>query len=227
MLSAILFLACSGTADDSGVSPWAPDISPQDFDGRVIDNPFLPMPVGATWTYEAQTDEGLERIAVEVLPDDKEVWGVAVTVVRDTARLDGELIEDTWDWYAQDLDGNVWYLGEETCEYKGGDCVDTGGSWEAGVDGAVAGIVMEADPQVGDVYYQEYLAGEAEDMGEVMATDTSVKVPAGTWTGCVRTKDTTALDPEVLEFKTYCAGVGNALVEEEDVRVELVDFGGL
>ena len=86
---------------------------------------------------------------------------------------------------------------------------------------------MEADPQVGDVYYQEYLAGEAEDMGEVMATDTSVKVPAGTWTGCVRTKDTTALDPEVLEFKTYCAGVGNALVEEEDVRVELVDFGGL
>lgn len=223
-LIALALLACKTTTSDV---PWQPDISAADFDGSVIDNPFFPLPVGATWTYEGQIDGGLEEIVVEVLSETKEVWGVTATVVRDTVTVDGELAEDTWDWYAQDVEGNVWYLGEDTCEYEGGECVNTHGAWEAGVDGAVLGIMMLADPQVGDAYYQEYLAGEAEDEGEVVAVDAAVDVPAGSWTGCVKTRDFSAID-DAWAYKYYCRGVGTVLEEEEgELRVELTEFSGL
>jgi hypothetical protein len=216
----------TGGEGGSGATPWEVTVTSEDFVAGV-DNELLPLPVGATWRYESTTDEGLEVISVEVLAETKKVWGVTATVVRDTVTLNDELAEDTKDWFAQDKDGNVWYLGEETCEYDGGECVDTGGSWEAGVDGALPGIAMMASPKVGDAYYQEYYADEAEDYGEVVEVGASASVPAGDFTDCVKTRDTTKLDPEVEEFKTYCPGVGVVLEEEEGTRVELVESAGL
>jgi hypothetical protein len=128
------------------------------------------------------------------------------------------------DWYAQDSDGNVWYLGEDTCEYEDGACVSTEGSWEWGRDGALPGVAMWADPKVdGQPYYQEFYPGEAEDVGEVVEVGLSVTVPAGTFDDCVKTHDTSTLDATLDEQKTFCRGVGNVLVEEGDVTEELVE----
>jgi hypothetical protein len=146
--------------------------------------------------------------------------------VRDRVWLDGELIEDTDDWYAQDKDGNVWYFGEDVKNYENGVLVDRSGSWEAGVDGAKAGVVMWAQPEVGSIYYQEYYQGQAEDIGEVVSDNETVDVPYGTMSGCLQTEDTTPLEPDVLEYKYYCPGVGQALtidVTEGNARFELTE----
>lgn len=202
---------------------YAPLVTPEDL-STTVDNFLLPLPVGASWVYEAMTDEGLERDVVTVEPETQEVYGVTATVVRDTVYVDDQLIEDTWDWYAQDADGNVWYLGEDTQEYEDGRKVSTAGSWEWGKKGALPGVVMLGDPDVGDVYRQEYLAGEAEDLAEVVSLDEAVTVAAGSWTGCIKTHDLSALDASVDEYKFYCPGVGTVLELEGDVRVELVEY---
>jgi hypothetical protein len=152
--------------------------------------------------------------------------GISTTVVRDTVYLDGEMIEDTYDWYAQDTDGNVWYLGEDTHEYEDGVAVNANGAWEAGVDGALPGIVMLADPTVGAAYRQEYLAGEAEDMGEVIVVGGSVDVPAGSYDDVVVTRDWTPLEPDVIEEKTYARGVGFVFEEKPGTgeTLGLVEF---
>ena len=123
----------------------------------VIDNPFYPLLPGSRWVYEGTSDGETERIEVEVLAERRTVMGIAAVVVRDQAFVDGELAEDTLDFFTQDAEGNVWYLGEETAEYEGGEVTSTAGSWEAGVDGALPGIVMLADPAVGEAYRQEFL----------------------------------------------------------------------
>lgn len=226
-------LALAGCSDDDfAVSPnqsdpWIVTAKPKDFDTRV-DNPFYPLPVGAKWTYATETDDGLEVIVVEVLPETKDVaWGVTATVVRDTVTLDGVLIEDTFDWFAQDKDGNAWYFGEDTCAFEDDVCVDKAGSWEAGVDGALPGIAMLALPKRGDMYYQEFFRDVAEDFAEVESINASAEVPVGSFTGCVRTRDTTSLEPNLVELKTYCGGLGLVLEEEEDTRVELQELTGL
>ncbi len=142
---------------------YEPGIVPTAF-VREIDNPYLPLTPGLTLIYEGVSDGERERVEVTVTSETKQVMGVTATVVRDRAFAGGELVEDTFDWFAQDRQGNVWYFGEETAEYKGGEVVTRAGSWEAGVDGARPGIVMLAEPQVGDTYRQEYYEGEAEDM---------------------------------------------------------------
>lgn len=198
---------------------YAPVLDPADF-VDVIDNPFLPFAPGSRWVYEGPADEPgkVERIVVEVLAERKEIKGITATVVRDTVTVDGELLEDTLDWFAQDREGNVWYLGEDVKNYEDGELVDTDGSFEMGVDGALPGIVMLADPQVGDAYRQEYYVGEAEDMGEVVATSGSRTVPAGTFGDVLVTRDWNPLEPEVVEQKTYARGVG--LIHEQKVRGE-------
>jgi hypothetical protein len=148
-------------------------------------------------------------------------------VVHDQAFIEGELAEDTYDWYAQDRHGNVWYLGEDTKEYRNGEVISTAGSWESGVDGALAGIYMYDSPKVGDLYYQEFYRGEAEDVGEVLALNQSVTVGEASYDGCVQTRDTTPLDPDILEHKYYCPDVGVVLaidVAGGGVREELVSF---
>jgi hypothetical protein len=207
-------------------TPYEPMVEPSDLSANIT-NPFLPMPVGATWVSEMVTEDGTERIEVSVESATREVWGVDVRVVHDSAYLDGELIEDTEDWFAEDGAGNVWYMGEETIAYDPTEPPSTAGSWEAGVNGALPGIVMLADPSVSSRYRQEYYVGEAEDYAIVRAHDQEVSVPAGDYTGCIKIEERSVLEPDMQEFKYYCAGVGNVLVEEEEDREELVETGGL
>lgn len=206
----------------------APTLDPDGF-VAAVDNPWLPLLPGTRWTYRAGDGAREERILVTVTARTRRVAGVDAVVVHDRVRAaDGTLLEDTWDWYAQDAAGNVWYLGEDTTAYEDGRA-SREGSWEAGVDGAQAGLAMPARPRVGQSYPQELLPGEAEDRGEVVALGVAVTVPAGSYPDTVQTRDTTPLEPRLVEHKFYAAGVG--LVREETVRggdevVELVAFRG-
>jgi hypothetical protein len=183
---------------------YAPAFDPGRFD-EGITNPFFPFPVGATFIFD-----GDEHVEVEVLDETKDILGIKATVVRDRVFEDCEVIEDTRDWYGQDTLGNVWYLGEQTAEYDHGKVTTTAGSWQAGVDGALPGIIMLASPQAGDIYRQEFLEGEAEDLGEVTAVTGSAHVPAGSWSGSdvLVTEEWTPLEPDVRERKIYARGLG-------------------
>jgi len=215
-----LTAACSSGDDDSCVvdTTYAPVINPGDF-VAAVDNQLYPLVPGTVTTFEGDG----EVITVTVTSNPKTILGVNCIEVRDTATVGGEVTEDTFDWYAQDRDGNVWYFGEDTKEFEGGVVVSTEGSWEAGVDGAKPGIVMKAAPAVGDSYRQEYLACEAEDEADVLAVDEPVTVPAGSYEHCVKTHDYSALEPAVNEQKYYCPGVGVALEVNMNTggRVEL------
>ena len=177
-----------------------------------IDNEYWPMSPGTTWVYRERTEDGaVVEVAVTVTNRTKRILGIDATVVHDVVTEGGELREDTYDWYAQDEDGNVWYLGEETKEYEDGNVVSTEGSWQAGVDGAEAGVIMPAVPEVGTTYRQEHYEGEAEDRGEILSLDERVSVPFGTFDEVLKTKDTTPLTPKVLEHKYYAKGIGPIL----------------
>lgn len=204
---------------------YQPQIDPADFVAS-IDNPHLPFERGSRWVYESLTQEGLERIEVVVTDEAHTVMGVDVTVVRDTVTLDGRVTEDTWDWYAQDGDGNVWYFGEDTKEFDDDGSVSTKGSWEAGVDGAEPGIVMYADPQVGQAYRQEFYAGEAEDVAKVVRVGARADVAAGAFEDLIVILEWNPFEPEVLEEKYYANGVGPVMERKlgGDVSVELVEF---
>ena len=186
---------------------YAPELDPADF-VAVVDNPYLPLEPGTKWVYEGEDDGEAERDVVEVLDETREIEGITATVVHDSVYVEGKLAEDTFDWYAQDKDGNVWYLGEDSHEYEDGKATSAKGSWEYGKDGALPGIAMPADPTVGDAYRQEYAAGEAEDMGEVLDVGVSKDIALGTYDDVVVTKDWNPLEPDVVEEKWYAAGVG-------------------
>jgi len=186
---------------------YAPRIDPADF-VEGIDNPYLPFEPGTRWVYEGDSDGEHERIEVAVTDETRQVMGITAVVVRDTVYVDGEIVEDTLDWFAQDRAGNVWYLGEDTHEYEDGQPVNRNGAWEAGVDGALPGIVMPAVPEVGFAYRQEYLAGEAEDLGEILHVGVARTIGLGHYDDVVVTRDWNPLEPEVVEEKWYAAGVG-------------------
>jgi hypothetical protein len=222
-----LLAACGGsggTALPQGSEPV--ELDPADF-SSTIDHPYWPMPVGARWVYRETDQEGAEqRVVVTVTEDTKNVMGIEAHVVHDVVTEDGELVEDTFDWYAQDADGNVWYLGEDTKEFEDGKVSTTSGSWEAGVDGAQAGILLPADPEVGMTYRQEYYEGEAEDAGEILSLEEWVEVPFGKFQGVLMTKDYTPLEPDTLEHKFYARGVGPVLalaISGSTDREELVE----
>lgn len=211
-----------------GGGRYHPEIDPADFVAGV-DNPLFPLVPGRTLVYEGATDEGLERVEVGLTGNTKVILGVTCVEVRDTVTLDGVLVEDTLDWYAQDVTGNVWYFGELAMNYEDGELVDMDGSWTAGRDGALPGIVMKASPETGDFYRQEFLVAEAEDVARVVATGWTAVVPAGTFEDCLVTRDFSPLEPEVAEHKYYAPGVG--LVLEVKVlggseRLELVEVAG-
>jgi hypothetical protein len=199
----------------------------------VVDNPYLPRIPGSKFVYEGQTQNGFERIELEVLHETKVIMGITTTIVRDTVYLDGAVIEDTYDWIAQDKEGNVWYFGEDVSDYENGKLVSKAGSWEAGVDGALPGILMYADPaaHVGETYLQEYYAGEAEDTARILNADASLETSLGSFENVVRTYDFTPLDPESQEHKFYAEGVGsikivNLTTGDEIVLVEHHPAGG-
>lgn len=212
--------------ETEGESGYNPVINPDDF-VEIIDNPYFPLTPGTTFVYEGESEEETIRDEVFVTNETRTVMGVNTIVVRDRVFEDGELTEETFDWYAQDRDGNVWYFGEDSREYDEGEVVSTEGSWEAGVDGAKPGILMEGNPQVGDTYRQEYLEGEAEDMAEVLSLNESVTVAYGSFEDCLKTKEWTPLEPGIEENKYYAAGTGPVLemaVKGESERLELVDI---
>jgi hypothetical protein len=211
MLMLIAGTACASATGER----YAPKIDPAEF-STTIDNPYFPLMPGARWVYESATPPGLERITVEVTDDTRDIMGVTTVVVRDTVTLDGVVIEDTFDWYAQDADGNVWYFGEDTREFENGVAVNTKGAWEAGIDGAQPGIVMKADPKVGDRYRQEYYEGEAEDEAKVLALHASIDTPFGAFGDVLKTRDFTLLEPTVVEQKFYARGTG--VVQERMVK---------
>jgi hypothetical protein len=192
-----------------------------------IDNPYWPMAPGSRWVYRESDGDGAEqRVEVTVTDRTRRVAaGVTARVVHDVVTQDGELVEDTYDWYAQDAAGNVWYLGEDTKEYENGKVVTTAGSWEAGVEGARAGIVMHAHPKLHTRYKQEDFPGEAEDTAEVVGRGKRVSVPFGRFSGVLVTRDWNPLKRSSTEHKHYAPGVGLVLVEGAGgAREELLDF---
>ena len=235
-LSAVALAACgsSSSADDAS-APGLPqggepaELDPAEFTTE-IDNPWWPMSAGSRWIYRETDESGaVQRIVVTVTDRTKVVGaGVEARVVRDVVTEDGTPVEVTDDFYAQDDAGNVWYLGEDTTEYESGKPVSDAGSFEAGVDGAEAGILMPAEPVDGLAYRQEFLEGEAEDEAEVLSTSEQVEVPAGRYEDVLMTRDTNPLEPRVSELKFYARGVGPVLALKTSGgsgREELVSYG--
>jgi hypothetical protein len=206
------------------------NIDPADFTTE-IDNPYWPMKVGSVWKYtEADAKGNVQDVVVTVTNQTKEIAnGVTARVVHDVVSEDGEPVEVTSDWYAQDSDGNIWYMGERTAEYENGKVASREGSFEAGVDGALPGIALPANPEPGLTYRQEYLKGEAEDFASVLSLDATAEVPFGSFDGALKTRDVNPLDdPQAVEHKFYAKGVGPVLTlsiaPEQGGREELVSY---
>jgi hypothetical protein len=199
----VLVAGCTSSAQEKA---YAPHIDPADF-STTIDNEYFPLKPGTTLVYQGNR-VGTTRDEMAVTHHTKKVMGVKCVVVDDRGYEAGKLIEGTFDYYAQDKKGNVWYFGEDTKEYENGKVVSTKGSWEAGVDGAKPGIIMQAHPKVGQSYRQEYYEGEAEDMAKVASLNESVAVPYGSFDHVLVAKEWTPLEPLLVEHKYYAAGVG-------------------
>ncbi|MCC6791550.1 MAG: hypothetical protein IT336_07700 [Thermomicrobiales bacterium] len=205
--------------------PTATTIDPVNFIGA-IDNPFLPLVPGTRFIYEGSADGVPTRVETTVTGETRTIMGIRCVVVLDLAYEDGELIEETRDWYAQDVAGNVWYFGEASQDIEDGEVVDTHGSWEAGVDGAQPGIIMPANPAIGVPYAQELAPGIAEDMAEVARIGDDVTVPYGAFGDVLVIREWNPLDPGVIEEKFYAPGVGlirEVAIEGEDEHLDLID----
>jgi hypothetical protein len=214
--------------------PLPRDSEPVDLDPAqlttTIDNRWRPMAAGTRWRYREIGQRGARQdVVVTVTNRTRRIAnGVTARVVRDTVSEDGELIEDTFDWFAQDRCGNVWYLGEDTAEFENGKLATKAGSWEAGVDGAQPGIAMPGRPRDGQVFREEYYEGHAEDRGEVLSTREMAQTPYRFFKRALLTKDTTALEPRVVEYKLYAPGIGPVLtldVSGGAGREELTSYG--
>jgi hypothetical protein len=201
---------------------YDPDLQENEF-SATVDNRFFPLVPGRTLVYRTNGEQ-VEETRVTTLAETFVVDDIECRVVRDTVTADGELVEDTDDWFAQHRDGTVWYLGELARNYENGVLHDLDGSWSAGEDGAHPGIQMKARPRVGDAYRQEFLLGDAEDLATVVAVGETVTVPAGRFTGCIHTEEWSPIEPGVVESKWYAPGVGFVLGvnQTSGVRTELV-----
>ncbi|MHC4117599.1 MAG: hypothetical protein ACYSWO_08840 [Planctomycetota bacterium] len=205
------------------------------------DNTYLPMAIGVTYVYWAETEDELILNKITNTSETVVILGVTCTVVRDTEWVSPDegttwfITEDTNDWYAWDNDGNVWYFGEFTTEFEYDDDWNlTGqnneGSWTAGVDGALPGILMLADPAPGVCYQQEYFEDEAEDFGKVLRLNAKVSIDLDDYDDCLKTKEWTPLEPGEIEHKYYAPGVGLVFIEElkgKTVEVELISIGDI
>jgi len=203
-------------------------LDPAHFSARIT-NPWWPMRPGSRWVYrETDADGGRQRDVVTVTHRPRQIAnGVTARVVRDAATEDGELVESTEDFYAQDRRGNVWYLGEVTAEYENGRVVSREGSFEAGVGGAEAGVIMPAHPRPGLRYRQEYFKGHAEDRARVISLREQAGVPYGHFRHVLMTREDNPLEPRALEFKFFARGVGPVLavsVSGGSDREELLRF---
>jgi hypothetical protein len=218
----------AGSGQDLPQGSEQVELDPANFTTE-IDNPWWPMKPGSRWVYrETDTEGANQKVVVTVTNRTKTIAnGIEARVVHDVVTEDGKFVEVTDDWYAQDQDGNIWYLGEATTEYETGKPVSKSGSFEAGVDGAEPGIIMPAQPEPGMAYRQEYYKGEAEDKGEIVSLDQQAEVPAAHYQPVLMTNDTNPLEPKVNEFKFFARGVGPVLaigVSGSSDREELLSY---
>jgi hypothetical protein len=234
-LAAVAIAACGGIATkgaDVGTNGHDPgshnrglpqgsepvNLNPADFSTR-IDNPYWPMRPGSRWVYSETDTEGTkQKVVVTVTHKTKTIAnGVKARVIRDVVTENGTPVEITDDWYAQDKPGNIWYLGEAVRNYENGELVDRAGSFEAGVDGAQAGVAMPADPVPGLSYRQEYYKGQAEDKAAIVTVgEEQVEVPFGHFPRVLMTRDLVPTEPKVQELKFYARGVGPLLSMHTD-----------
>jgi len=211
--------------DKVGPAPYDPVIDPANFVTK-IDNPYYPLTPGTTHIFRAETPDGVVIQTVAVTHNTVVIQGVTCLEVHDTVTLNDVVEEDTLDWFAQDKDGNVWYFGENTRQISGGLTTSVEGTFKAGLNGDKAGIIMKAHPAVGDFFRQEFVLGMGEDAEEVVGVNESVTVAYGSFTGCVKVQETTALEPEEIVHDFYAVGVGPvlSLTMPTNERLELVQI---
>jgi hypothetical protein len=196
------------TADAGGPGKYRPAIHPAAF-STTVDNPYMPWKPGTVFRYRGGTGHGAELDVVRVTRRTRVAMGVRSIVVKDFSRLDGKPEELTYDYYAQDRRGNVWYFGEDSSDYHHGHWVRSDGSWLAGIDGAKPGIVMEAHPKAGDRYRQEQYRGHAEDRASVLGDGGPISVPYRRFAHTLETREHSPLEPKVAEHKYYARGIGD------------------
>jgi hypothetical protein len=214
LLTGLALPACGGDDETTGTQSDLPqgtetvDLDPADFTTQ-IDNPYRPMAPGSRRVYRStDTDGTVQRAEVSVTSKTKELAnGIEARVVREAVTEGGELLEQEDDWYAQDSNGNVWYFGEAVKEYENGKVAATS-TWQAGVDGAQPGVVMPAEPNAGVAFRQTHYAGKEEDRGTVLSNQERVEAPAGYFRDAVTIKESSPLEPKLLEYKLYAKGIG-------------------
>jgi hypothetical protein len=215
VLAPILGIAVPNAGASNG-SQYRPQIDPADFTSEIT-NPYFPLTPGTMFVYEGTSEGKAELNAVKVTSETRPILGVDCIIVHDVVSQAGVVVEDTFDWYAQDKDGNVWYFGEDTRELDArGRVKTTEGSWEAGQHGARPGIVMTAHPKVGDSYREEYRKGVAEDRGRIIRVGETRTTPTGSYYDVVVVAERTRLEPRILEHKEYAPGIG--LITENVVK---------
>jgi hypothetical protein len=210
-----------------GATDATDEINPADFTVR-IDNPFFPLPPGITFIYRGHKELSKERDLFAVTDRTIVIDGVTCRVVHDRVFVRGVLQENTFDYFAQDRDGNVWYFGEDTEELdRHGNVVSTEGTWRAGVNGAQPGVIMEAHPQVNDHYFQELAAPLAQDEATVLSRHATAAVPLAKFRNCLLTREFTQLEPGNVEHKFYARGIGfvlSVVVKGGKERLALVNI---
>jgi len=221
--------ACGGSGGTSTSLPQgtkAVQLDPADFTTE-IDNPYWPIRPGSHWVYREVEDGEVHRDDVTVTNETKTLGGIEARVVHDRVSQNGETLENTDDYYAQDSKGNLWYLGEDTAEYENGKLKTKEGSWTYGVDGAQPGVIVPASPKQGLQYREEYYKGHAEDAAEILSVHSQVQVPFGRYHEAVLTRNYSAIEPAVEEMKLYAKGVGpvmELLVSGGSGRTELLSY---
>jgi hypothetical protein len=205
--------APSSTTSACGTT-YAPVLDPANFVG-VIDNNYFPLPVGRKLVYTGVKDGQTQTDTVTVTDQKKVILGISTTIVNDVATNGSTVLEKTFDYYAQDKQGNVWYLGEDTTHFLPNGKADTSGSFQAGVDSAQPGIIMGANPQIPDAYRQECYAGQAEDTAWVVGTTGSVRVPYGNVRNVLTSLEATQIEPGAYDQKVYGPGIG--IVSEQSL----------
>ena len=225
LAAALSLLALNLTV--AGAANETDDINPEDFIVK-IDNRFFPLPPGVTFIYKGNREGHKQRDEFTVTDRTIVIAGVTCRVVHDKVFERGILRENTFDYFAQDRDGNVWYFGEDTEELdKKGRVVSTEGTWRAGVNGAQPGVIMEAHPRVNDHYFQEQAAPLAQDEAVVLKLHETVAVPLAKFTNCLETKEFTQLEPGNVEHKFYAPGIGfvlSVVVKGGKERLALVNI---
>ena len=209
-VSGVIAAATRASNAPASGTDYEPVLDPANF-VSVIDNPYFPLPVGRTLVYEGIKDGQSQVDTVTVTDQTRVIEGITTRMVSDVSTHDGTLLEKTFDFYAQDKQGNVWYLGEDTTAFLANGKTDTSGSWMAGVHDAEPGIIMEADPQIPDAYRQEFLLGQAEDTAWVVERGGTVTVPYGKLRNTLKTLEATRIEPGSYDLKVYAPGIGIVL----------------